>query len=280
MKYLLISLFTISCFYSLINTSLKTNDTSKDAYYSVLYKVSFKPFTTHKNPRVDYANLYVKKDSSIFQWYAVRKQDSIQLHRELQNEDISKFHSHETFTVEFIKDSLTYYDDIGNEEYEYKEKISYKWKLGSKTKTILGYKCKNAFVEYGGRNWEAWYTIEIPLNTGPYKFKGLPGLIIKINDSTYSYDFEVVDIKKKEKLHLTKAYHKVDERGRIKTNRKDFNKLKNMFKSLSFSDRISYMNRNKVSNEEVVFTDSNGNAADFRNTKYSKTLNLIEIDQN
>jgi len=42
--------------------------------------------------------------------------------------------------------------------------------------------------------FEAWFTREIPIAEGPYKFYGLPGLIIKISDSRDYYSFELTKI--------------------------------------------------------------------------------------
>jgi GLPGLI family protein len=60
--------------------------------------------------------------------------------------------------------------------------------------TINGYKSQKAKTSYGGRNYEAWFTTQIPIPDGPYKFCGLPGLIIKISDSKNHYVFELTDV--------------------------------------------------------------------------------------
>ncbi|MFC3160143.1 GLPGLI family protein [Chryseobacterium arachidis] len=60
------------------------------------------------------------------------------------------------------------------------------------TKVINTVNCKKAEVTFKGRNWIAWYSPEIPLSYGPYKFSGLPGLIIKITDDKGEFDFELV----------------------------------------------------------------------------------------
>ncbi len=74
----------------------------------------------------------------------------------------------------------------------YKESAIKDWKLIDETKIINTINCKKAEVSYKGRNWTAWYSAEIPLPYGPYKFSGLPGLIIKITDNKGDYDFELV----------------------------------------------------------------------------------------
>lgn len=56
--------------------------------------------------------------------------------------------------------------------------------------TILGYDCQEATAEYAGRIYKAWFTTELPLPYGPYKFGGLPGLILVIQDQEGQYIWE------------------------------------------------------------------------------------------
>ncbi len=64
----------------------------------------------------------------------------------------------------------------------FQDSTKFEWKLGSGEKEIQGVKCKNAFTNFRGREYEAWYATEIPINAGPWKFCGLPGLIVEVSD--------------------------------------------------------------------------------------------------
>lgn len=55
-----------------------------------------------------------------------------------------------------------------------------KWKLHDEIKKIGSYTCKKATTSFRGRNYTAWYTDEIPILGGPWKFDGLPGLILEV----------------------------------------------------------------------------------------------------
>ncbi|NAW51215.1 GLPGLI family protein [Elizabethkingia argentiflava] len=55
-----------------------------------------------------------------------------------------------------------------------------------------------ASLNYSNRMWEAWFAIEIPLQEGPYVFKGTPGLIIYLRDTKDHYVFSFIGIKKDE----------------------------------------------------------------------------------
>ena len=56
------------------------------------------------------------------------------------------------------------------------------WQLLDSTRNISGYPCKLAVCQFRGRTYKAWYTTEIEIEEGPWKFHGLPGLIVEIAD--------------------------------------------------------------------------------------------------
>lgn len=72
------------------------------------------------------------------------------------------------------------------------------WKIENETKKIGEYSCQKATLIYCGRYWEAWFTKEIPLNFGPYIFRGLPGLILNLKDKKDNFEFIFSGIKKSE----------------------------------------------------------------------------------
>lgn len=63
--------------------------------------------------------------------------------------------------------------------------------------SIMGYGCVYATCEFRGRNWEAWFTPEIPISEGPWKLAGLPGLVLKAQDSRRQYVYEAESIRTK-----------------------------------------------------------------------------------
>ena len=79
---------------------------------------------------------------------------------------------------------------------KYEDTIKLDWKLEKSTMEYLGYTCNQATTEYAGRKYIAWYTKAIPITSGPYVFKGLPGLIMKISDTENKHSFRLVEIKK------------------------------------------------------------------------------------
>ena len=85
---------------------------------------------------------------------------------------------------------------------EEKEKPS--WKMQAGTLNVCGYECKKATATFRGRNYTAWYAPQIAISDGPWKFWGLPGLILKISDDQEHYVFECAAIEKPR--YISKIY--------------------------------------------------------------------------
>ncbi len=73
------------------------------------------------------------------------------------------------------------------------------WQLSDEEKQIAGYNCKKATTSFSGRDYIAWYTPEIPIGDGPYKFTGLPGLILSLGDIAGHHVFTAISVEKKNK---------------------------------------------------------------------------------
>ncbi len=79
----------------------------------------------------------------------------------------------------------------------YEEKWSgQEWTLEEDTDSFLGHPCQKATCRWRGRDYVAWFAPDIPIRRGPWKFGGLPGLIMKIHDVDSLYVFEAVAIEK------------------------------------------------------------------------------------
>ena len=107
--------------------------------------------------------------------------------------------------------------------YQYSEPfVNFNWAIHEDTLTICGYMCQKATCDFRGRTYTAWFSTEIPVNEGPWKFGGLPGLILKIYDKDKKFVFECTGISNKRKP-ITK--HNYENYG--KTSRKALLKLRN-----------------------------------------------------
>ncbi|MCI1188951.1 GLPGLI family protein [Hymenobacter sp. DH14] len=91
---------------------------------------------------------------------------------------------------------LVFRDRIGLGKFAYAEPLDrLAWTILPTTAAIAGYNCQRATTTYAGRHWEAWFTREVPVPEGPYKFYGLPGLIVKLADTGASYTYELARLR-------------------------------------------------------------------------------------
>ena len=66
------------------------------------------------------------------------------------------------------------------------------WNISNETKKVNDYTLQKATTNFGGRNWTAWFSSEIPFQEGPYKFRGLPGLIFEISDNENNFNYKLI----------------------------------------------------------------------------------------
>jgi len=99
--------------------------------------------------------------------------------------------------ADFNSDSLIFKEKINNDTYIISENVpKINWELDNEiTKEIDRYTCYKATAYFRGRNYIAWYSLEYPIQMGPWKFNGLPGLIMEIYDDSNRYYWGVTHIK-------------------------------------------------------------------------------------
>ena len=109
------------------------------------------------------------------------------------------------------------YDNTGLERAYYVEPIDViEWEVSDSTKNILGYECFMAEADYHGRHWTVWFTPEIPLNNGPWKLQGLPGLILEASELSGQHFFTATGIENSNQEMLpVYNYKQYDKSNRI-----------------------------------------------------------------
>ncbi|WP_295993227.1 GLPGLI family protein [uncultured Alistipes sp.] len=68
------------------------------------------------------------------------------------------------------------------------------WEITQRQDTVAGYLCTQAEANFRGRRYRAWFAPDIPLNIGPWKFAGLPGLVLRAEDADGAFVWECVGI--------------------------------------------------------------------------------------
>ena len=119
---------------------------------------------------------------------------------------------------------ITVTDRIASSDYLYEEdRINFQWQIESDTREILSYTCQKAVADFRGRHYEVWFAPDLPLNDGPWKFAGLPGLILSAEDSEKNFSFQAIGI---ENSQLPVQFPQKDY---LKTSRKEVEKIQKRF---------------------------------------------------
>ena len=84
----------------------------------------------------------------------------------------------------------------------YSDSVNIKWQLEDEQKIIKGLKCGKAQGHFRGRDYIAWYALDIPSSAGPWKFNGLPGLIIKVEESKNEVFIVLSSLKMEENIKI------------------------------------------------------------------------------
>jgi len=132
--------------------------------------------------------------------------------------------------------------DYGGTLYVYKctEKLPpQQWTITNDTLTWLGYLCQKATASFRGRNYTAWYALEIPVGEGPWKLYGLPGLILKAETDDGIFAFSAVGL---EKIHNPTDIFMYKD-SYINCNREEIEKVNLKNKTQS---RFAYMNGSEL----------------------------------
>ncbi|WP_040282528.1 GLPGLI family protein [Psychroserpens damuponensis] len=72
--------------------------------------------------------------------------------------------------------------------------VEQNWKLTGKTKIVNNIDCVEVVADFRGRTYIAYIDIKRPINFGPWKFKGLPGLVIKLADTDNKLSWVLTNI--------------------------------------------------------------------------------------
>lgn len=200
-----------------------------------VYQTTTMPDSTDlKSVKTELANLDIGGGKSIFYGQTRLKRDSImQRSRETKSfifdrTQMENLRSNVNYVVEkdFPNQTLVYKDRIGRDQYSYPERATMVWKIFPETTKIGDYKAQKAETQYGGRIWEVWFATDLPYQDGPYKFSGLPGLIVKVQDKDGEYSFDLIQVKKIEELPT------FESRGQnISLTRDQFLAMRQKFKS-------------------------------------------------
>ncbi|MCL6218668.1 GLPGLI family protein [Zunongwangia pacifica] len=212
-----LKLFMLLIFFSV--NILAQEELKEKFNYKVTYKLDFKLDSTSAEKRSEYMILYLGDDISQFSSRAYVLANPIV--RRGNNGSTSRAAVTKFFT-KTIKDqgASKMYNSVfvPMTDFFYVQELRlFDWEIHSETKIIKDYKVQKATTSFAGRDYMAWFTTEIPVSDGPYKFNGLPGLILEIADTGNDYVFSFIGLEK-----ITPALtYKINFNQYIKTTQED-----------------------------------------------------------
>lgn len=154
-----------------------------------IYELKYRNDST-QDYRTDLMALDIDSKNVKFYDYEFAKYDSINKNSNLYSSRYStktdqvlvrKLNSNKNI---WYRDFFDYFTVTTNDEL--------KWKLLKDTQKYDGYKLQKATTNFGGRNWTAWFAKDVNISEGPYKFRGLPGLIFILEDSEQNFQYKLL----------------------------------------------------------------------------------------
>lgn len=174
----------------------------------VIYEYKFAPDSTKTDSlKTEWMYLDISKKGSKFYSKSTFESDSTvqesikkQLASGMRNVSISRQRQGGEINYEVEKTYPEYKTyliaNIGNDTYKVLEDRKMNWKIAPDKKQIGEFKVQKANTVFAGRSWTAWFTTDVPIQDGPYKFSGLPGLIVEISDQSGTHKMELKGLKK------------------------------------------------------------------------------------
>lgn len=137
----------------------------------------------------------------------------------------------------------------------------FSWKITGNKRKIGEYECQEATTTFRGRDWIVWFTTAIPVSDGPWKFYGLPGLIIEAEDSKKDFAFRLTSIEypcescTADMLKFSEKGKKVDFATYIKADDIEFEKArqKAIAEQRSKGAEVGEITKNKLNKLEEKF---------------------------
>lgn len=175
-----------------------------------------------------------------------------------------------TIYKNYPEGKLVHTEKICTDWFRYDEDMpEFNWELTDSVTNVLGYECRGARCNFRGRDWTVFYTEEIPVADGPWKFHGLPGLIMKASDKNSHYSFECIGIKSKADRPIT--IYKVPFN---KVKRRDYYDTKHRY------DVNPYGYYEAMTGGHITVTDTSGNPVLDAYDPIELPFEYIETDWN
>lgn len=259
----------------------------KESYtteYEIRYELDYKYYVEETDRRQESMYLYTGNEASVFMNHNTAKKKEIQerMQEMLRSGNINMNEAgyvDSKFDIKFYKDYLENkvwkVMDIADQDYAYQEEAApLTWEISNETKTYEEYEVQKATTSFAGRDYIAWFTMEIPIADGPYVFSGLPGLIVELYDTEEHYKFSLLSV---EKLEEPREWNWTVKKNRL-LSKKKVNDTKEKYLKTKANTKVSFNQGGgqmivKVEGREVSETEYNR----MRREKAARLVNHIEL---
>ena len=262
-----------------------------------IYEYSFKPDSLNKeNVIKEIMNLDISDEGSTFYSNLLLDKDSIFMDQvekgkisgniTLDFRMIKKSQANFIISKKYPSLEITLHTSFNALNLAVKENRILNWKIQPETNIIQGFKVQKATTNFAGRNWIAWFANDIQLQDGPYKFCGLPGLILNIQDENGDHIFNIIGIKKK----FSRTFINHFKLKEITVTESKFNQLWNEYKkdpaknikiihhSSEMSDTLFYDSNtgNPLTKQNLIRNKEEGDSKYFKQHNNFIELNLYK----
>lgn len=125
------------------------------------------------------------------------------------------------------------------------EEPKLKWNILNETKEIKGFKCRLAVTTTDtGDQFFAWFTNDISIPEGPFRFKGLSGMVLEVYNKSKTIEIYATEIRKSEEIIEPLKY---------------FNEVKGKTKEQFLEARKNFHDNPSMYNGNLKVVDENGN---------------------
>lgn len=248
-----------------------------------VYQFHYKLDSTATELAAENMILDVNPDNVKFYPYSYAETDSLNI---IRDQNVSRWDDHLPALVRkkdsFENTSLILLNDL----FSLKSTDKMNWKLLNDTKIEGQYTLQKATTTFGGRNWIAWFSKDINLSEGPYKFRGLPGLIFEIEDDKNNFMFKLSKSMKFPKTYETKflesfagkkplpVTEKIIAKKQLELYNNPLQDIAEAFKSNTNPENTFY-----VSSVQIKSLDQLKGMSDQRRKTMLRENNPIEIDK-
>ncbi|MGC4128197.1 MAG: GLPGLI family protein [Bergeyella sp.] len=239
---------------------------NKRFIYDYLHSYTNDSLNVTKNTM--YLDIY--KEGSLF-FDAKYQKDSVNFHGYIEY-SVNSTNINDIVLKSYPNYSINWISKIDQYYYKINDKRTLKWVLLNEKENIGEIETQKATVSFGGRNWIAWFSKDIPIQDGPYKFCGLPGMIIKIEDDSRTHSFtlrEIIENPNKKLIFTQKTISINYEKYKKLYNENRNNPLKKMIQN---GVKVS---ETSDASEDMEFIK---NMQNYYKNQQKNNYNIIELD--